>query len=70
MSVTGTCAAFVWELIGQSTAIGLVASATTREKAIVDGSRVTFFEVAIEIAHLCCAAGAQGRIFGCFAFRD
>ena len=70
MSVTGTCAAFVWELIGQSTAIRLVASATTMEKAIVDGSRVTFFEVAIEIAHPCCAAGTEGRIFGCFAFRD
>ena len=64
IALTGTCAMFVGELIGPSTAIRPVASVTTREKAIVAGSRVAFVEAAIGSARPCRAAGVRSNCVG------
>ena len=68
IALTGTCAMFVGELIGPSTAIRPVASATTRKKASVAGSRVAFVEAAIGSARPCRAAGVRSNCVGCVTF--
>ena len=68
IALTGTCAMFVGELIGPSTAIRPVASATTREKASAAGSRVVFVEAAIGSARPCRAAGVRSNCVGCVTF--